>query len=249
MAPDSTAALGALAGPGGLLERALPELMALRNMAPPVGHQHKDLWEHTLRVVAQSPSRLVVRWAALLHDIGKRDTRRVLPEGGVGFAGHAEVGAELVAVVVAPRLGFGQGLRDAVVRLVRLHQRAASYGPEWTDSAVRRLGRESGTLMRDLLDLARADVTSRVPGRREAALARVDELEARWRQIQAEAALPPPLPEGMGRAIMERFGLAPGPEVGRLRARLIDAMDAGVLPRGASAEQCLGWLESQLARH
>lgn len=246
LAPDPVVALEALATRGDLLARALPEVLALRALTPPAGQHHKDLWDHTLRVVAQSPPRLVVRWAALLHDIGKAATRRMSPEGGVTFSGHAEVGARMVEDSVSSRLGFGVGLRIAVVSIVRHHQRAAAYDPAWTDSAVRRLGRELGAHMRDLLDLSRADVTSGIPGRREAALARIDELATRWEEIQAADTRPAPLPKGIGRAIMERFRLPPGPEVGVLRARLIEAMEAGGLPREATPEQCLRWLGSLL---
>ena len=187
--------------------------------------------------------RLAVRWAALLHDIGKVPTRSFLPDGRVRFLGHAEAGAELFRREIVPRLALEAPLADAVEFLVRHHLRAGQYEPGWQDSAVRRLGREMAPHLEDLLELGRADVTSQRPGRREAALALIDELAERIQALQAEEARPPLLPPGLGHAIMQRFALTPGPEVGRLRDAVARAVEEGRLPPEQPLEVYLQFLE------
>lgn len=229
----------------GTLATWLPEVEATVALLEPGDSRHKDLWQHTLQVVAQSPARPVVRWAALLHDIGKVATRAFGPAGEVTFFGHPEQGALLVEVQIAPRLGFPDATRDGVARLVRHHQRAAQYDDTWSDGAVRRFGRDLGDAVADLLDLGRADVTTGFADRRQRALARIDALQARLAALRAEEDRRPALPSGLGTALMARFHLAPGPEVGRLMRRLEAAVEQGRLPAGAAPDVYLRWLEER----
>jgi poly(A) polymerase len=203
---------------------------------------HKALWPHTVAVVAQSPPRLAVRWAALLHDAGKVSTRSVDPAGEVHFFGHEAVGAGAVDET-ARRFRFDQALHRRVRTLVLLHQRPALYDPSWTDGAVRRLIRDAGEAFQDLLDLSRADVTSHRPGVREGVLTRLAELEARAAELIRQEGEGPLLPKGIGNAIMARLGLAPGPKVGELRERLEQAVLDGALPRDAAPEAYLEYLD------
>jgi poly(A) polymerase len=242
--PDPRAGLEALQRDGGL-GRLLPEVEATVALLEPGDRRHKDLWEHTLQVVQRCPPQLTLRWAALLHDIGKVSTRRFSPAGEVSFVGHPAAGAALVTDRIGPRLGFSEARTEAVSFLVRHHQRVAEYHEGWSDRAVRRLGREMGAQLPDLLELGRADVTSRLPGRRERALERIEELARRWEAICASDARPPALPPGLGHRIMERFALPPGPRVGALRRRLEEAVRDGALPAGANPERYLQWLERQ----
>lgn len=256
LGPEPAGALRALRGRG-VLSLLLPEVEAMASLAAPEGGPHKDLWEHTLEVLAACPPRPRLRWAALLHDIGKAETRQVTPGGLVSFHGHAERGAELVEGPITERLGLPAGEAVGIGRLVRHHQRAAAYRAGWSDSAVSRLGRALtapapgvpaealDALPEDLVDLARADVTTRLPGRREAALARVAELARRMRVWQQIVAAPAPLPPGLGHALMERFGLRPGPALGRLRRRIDAAVKAGVLPPGRDVTRYLDYVESE----
>ncbi len=147
----------------GLLAVLLPELEATVDFSQEAGRRHKDVWEHTKQVVRQSVPKPLVRWAALLHDIGKVPTRVMLPDGRVTFHRHAEVGARMFDTV-GRRLGFDRTERHKIRFLILHHLRGNAYEPGWTDAAVRRFDHEMGEHLEDLLDLSRADVTSRRPG-------------------------------------------------------------------------------------
>jgi poly(A) polymerase len=208
----------------GIAARLLPEVDALRTM-PADGGRHKDVYRHTLLVVARTEPDPILRLAALFHDIGKPPTKRI--EGGtVHFPGHAEVGAEMTRRRLR-RLGADVELAEAVSTLVALHLRANSYEPEWTDSAVRRLDRDAGDQLERLLALSRADVTS---ARRDAvarAMRRVDALEARIEAVRAADVRPvAPL---SGHDLMTMFQRPPGPWIGAIKTELERMVVAGEL--------------------
>lgn len=205
-------------------------------------YHHKALWPHTLGVVSQAPARIEVRWAALLHDAGKVTTRSVDAAGDVHFYGHEAAG---VAVVdeVAQRFRFGRALHQRVRTLVLLHQRPALYDGSWSDGAVRRLIRDAGDTLEDLLDLSRADVTSHRPGVRDGVLVRLAELQARTAEIIRKDGQAPLLPKGIGQAIIAHFGIAAGPRVGELKGRLEQAVLDGALPRDGASTVYLTYLE------
>src|SRR5690606_38553677 len=110
--------------------------------------------------------------------------------------------------------------REAIAELIRFHLRPGQYDASWTDSAVRRFASEVGPRLDDLLNLSRADVTSKRPGKRKHAMRRISELGRRIRALQAEDQKPRPLPSGLGNALMSALGLPPGKPIGQLRARL-----------------------------
>lgn len=227
----------------GLLVHLIPAAQRMVEFKADQGrYHHKALWPHTLAVVAQSPPRLPVRWAALLHDAGKITTRSVDPAGEVHFFGHEAVGASIVDDT-ARRFRFDQALHRRLRTLVLLHQRPALYDPSWTDGAVRRLIRDAGEGFQDLLDLSRADVTSHRPGVREGVLARLAELEARAAELIRQEGEGPLVPKGIGNAIMAHLGIGPGPKVGELRERLEQAVLDGLLPRDAAPEVYLAYLD------
>ncbi len=211
----------------GALTVLFPELAATIDLVQEDGRQHKDVWAHTKQVVRQTVSRPLVRWAALLHDIGKVPTRTFTDEG-VHFHGHAEVGARMFDKIHT-RFGFARDERQTIRFLVKHHLRTNQYSTAWTDSAVRRFHREMGPHMIDLLDLSRADITSKRPGRRKTLLEQISALSDRV-QILAEAdAKLPPLPGGVGNAIMTAFEIAPSRLIGDLKRALETAIDSGVL--------------------
>ena len=187
-------------------------------------------------MVWQSVPTPTVRWAAMLHDIGKVPTRRFVDGGGVTFHGHAEVGERMFLRGPAQRIGFSSDEREAIAQLIRFHLRPGQYEASWTDSAVRRFAREVGPVLGDLLNLSRADVTSRRPGKRKASLRKISELGRRIRALEAEDQKPNPLPAGLGHALMAGLGLRPGPEIGQLRARLQALFDAGEIEGGREPE-------------
>ncbi len=209
----------------GLADVVLPELSALR-MEIDEHHQHKDVYSHSLTVLDQaidlekadpdggSPD-LVLRLAALLHDIGKPATRRHEAGGRVSFHHHEVVGAKLVRKRLMA-LKYSKDVVEAVSRLTFLHLRFHGYGSgEWTDSAVRRYVTDAGDLLPRLHKLVRSDSTTRNRRRAAALAATYDSLEARIAEIQANEDLARVRPDLDGNAIMELLGLPPGPEVGR----------------------------------
>ncbi len=225
----------------GVWEAVLPELQATVSLSQEAGRRHKDVWEHTKQVVYQAPVRPILRWAALLHDIGKAETRTIGQDGKVHFLGHAEKGARMFRRI-ARRLDFPRKDARKIAFLILKHLRANQYEGQWTDSAVRRFYREVGDALDDLLDLSRADITTARPSRRRRAHEHLDELLARIQRLKEEDARVPPLPKGLGNHIMKAFDLAPGPAVGALRSFLEAAVERGELEPQREPEYYLAFL-------
>jgi len=225
----------------GILKAVLPELEATVDFSQEAGRRHKDVWEHTKQVVRQSVPKPAVRWAALLHDIGKVPTRVLLPDGRVTFHRHAEVGARMFDPI-AKRFGFDRDGRQKVRFLILHHLRANAYEPSWTDAAVRRFDHEMGDRLEELLDLSRADVTSRRPGRRQEAVANIHALKERIVAIRELDARIPPLPPGLGNAIMEAFSLPPSRRIGDIRKLCQDAVERGELQERQEAPYYIEYL-------
>ena len=205
----------------GLLRVAIPELSPLlaeaeSDQTSRFGRE-KDLWDHTVRVVRQSPQRLAVRWAALLHDAAKPLTRGIDLHGEVHFYGHEQAGAAL-ATRILDRLNAEKSLRAGVRDLVALHGRPAAYDDSWSDSAVRRLALEAGPVWDDLLDLAAADVTSGRARKQLEAAERVANLRSRFERLQDESHLEQLVSPLDGNQLMQIFDLPPGPWIKRVKA-------------------------------
>ncbi len=211
----------------GVLGPLFPELTATVNLQQEADRQHKDVWAHTKQVVKQAVRRPDLRWAALLHDIGKVPTR-TFTDKGVHFHGHAEVGARMFDKV-SYRLPFDRDQRRTVRFLIKHHLRSNQYSDTWTDSAVRRFHREMLPHLRDLLDLSRADITSKRPGRRKQLLEQIAALAARVEHLAIEDAKLPPLPTGVGTSMMEAFKLPPSKLIGDLKKALEAAIERGEL--------------------
>jgi poly(A) polymerase len=227
----------------GALEAWMPEVHAMVGFGDGEW-RHKDVWKHTKQVVWQSVPRLQVRWGALLHDIGKIKTRRIDDNGEVHFFGHSEVGAAMFRKRVSARLGFEGELHERVHFLILHHLRASQYDHTWTDSAVRRFAREMGDGLTDLLDLSRADITTKRPERKKRGLRQISELSQRIERLRAEDAKVPPLPKGVGDAIMAHFGMAPSRKIGDLKRRLEQEIEAGVLEPRRENEHYVAWIEA-----
>jgi poly(A) polymerase len=225
----------------GVLQSYLPEVQALVGFGDGE-FRHKDVWKHTKQVVWQSVPKLQVRWGALLHDIGKVKTRRIDENGDVHFFGHSEVGAAMFRKRVASRLGFDGPLYDRVHFLILHHLRASQYDCGWTDSAVRRFAREMEEGLPDLLDLSRADITTKRPERKKRGLRQISELSDRIEHLRTEDAKVPPLPKGVGTAIMESFGLPPSRRVGELKLRLEAEIERGTLEPHREDAYYVAWL-------
>lgn len=218
----------------GLFGRVMPELMALEDTAwdSPLGHREKDLWDHTKKVVVQSPPRATVRWAALLHDAAKPLTRTVDARGEVHFFGHERVGAELARRLLA-RLKADKQTCQHVRRMVDLHYRPASYDEgTWTDSAVRRLALEAEGVLPDLLDLAAADVTSARAWKQQAAARRVQGLRDHIARLEAEQALTALQSPLDGNDLMQMFDRKPGKWIAVIKDHLREMVIEGDLAPG-----------------
>ena len=228
-----------------LLAPILPELEATISFSQEGGRRHKDVWEHTKMVVWQSVPRPTVRWAALLHDIGKVPTRRFLDEGRVSFHGHAEVGEHMFLQGPLHRLGFPAEIGERVALLIRLHLRPGQWQSDWSDAALRRFAREAGAGLEDLLNLSRADVTSKRPGRRKQCLANISELARKLRDLKARDAMVEPLPAGMGHVLVQALQQRPGPRIGALKQTLRALCEAGELESGRSPDYYLDALRER----
>lgn len=224
----------------GFMIEFYPELEATKHLQQEPGRHHKDVWEHTKLVVKQSVRRPAVRWGALLHDIGKVPTRTFTPKG-VHFHGHAEVGARMFDKV-AKRMPLEKGLRRKVRFLIKYHLRSAQYEEDWTDSAVRRFAKDMDEHLVDLLDLSRADITSKRPGRRRQLLFQISALSDRIDALAAEDARGPNLPKGLGDAIIKHFSVPPSKFLGDLMKALNAKVEASELERQQDFDYYLKWL-------
>jgi len=195
----------------GLAAEFLPELPALAVAQDPV-HRHKDVLAHTIAVVEKTSPDLVLRLAALFHDIGKPATRRI-EEGGVSFHHHEVVGARMARERMTALRYAGQVI-DEVCRLVFLHMRPHTFKMGWTDSAVRRYVRDAGPLLDTLNELVRCDVTTRSAVRANVIARRIDELEMRIADLRTREELDALRPPIDGHVVMTHLGLPPGPLVG-----------------------------------
>jgi poly(A) polymerase len=238
----------------GLAGYVLPEVPAMR-LEIDEHHQHKDVYTHSLTVLDQAIALeggepdLVLRFAALLHDIGKPATRRLEPGGGVSFHHHEVVGAKMARKRLRA-LRYPSQVVEDVAQLVFLHLRFHGYGGgEWTDSAVRRYVTDAGELLPRLHKLVRADCTTR-NRRKAAALQRTyDDLEQRIERIRAEEDLAAVRPDLDGNEIMALLGLKPGPDVGRAWRYLKELrLDRGPLSREEAEAELRRWAEEHLGQ-
>lgn len=215
----------------GLFTVAMPELTPLARSAQerPGAHREKDLWDHTKQVVAKTPLRPTVRWAALLHDAAKPLTRSVEANGEVHFFGHERVGADMASKLLR-RLNADKQTQSQVRRLVDLHLRPASYDTvTWTDSAVRRLALEADGVLSDLLDLAGADVTSAKAHKQRHAANRVQGLRDHIARLEAEQALDELQSPLDGNDLMAMFDRKPGRWIAEIKNHLRELVIDGEL--------------------
>jgi poly(A) polymerase len=224
----------------GLSDEFLPELRALRLEQDPI-HRHKDVLGHTIAVVAKTSPRLVVRLAALLHDVGKPKTRSIGPRG-VSFHHHEVVGARMARDRLRA-LRFSNEVVDDVQRLVFLHLRFHGYSDAvWSDSAVRRYARDAGPLLADLNELTRSDCTTRNERRARMLAARMDALEARIAELREREELDAIRPDIDGNRVMELLGVGPGRVVGEALAMLLEArLDEGPLGEDEAERRLRAW--------
>jgi poly(A) polymerase len=234
----------------GVADRVLPEVPRLR-LERDEHFRHKDVYLHSLTVLDQAialegryglEQDLVLRLAALLHDIGKPKTRSRLPGGRVAFHHHELVGAQMARARLTA-LRFPADVVDAVSRLVELHLRFHGYGTgEWTDSAVRRYVRDAGPLLSRLHALTRADCTTRNKAKAERLARAYDSLELRIDELAAREELESIRPDLNGDQVMQILGVRPGPVVGKALRYLLELrMEHGPLGTERATQELLDW--------
>ncbi len=203
----------------GLADDIVPELPALRLEQDPI-HRHKEVLSHTIAVISKTSPDLVLRLAALFHDIGKPATRRI-QNGGVTFRHHEAVGAKITRKRLC-QLEYPEEIIRDVSELVRLSGRFKGYAEGWGDSAVRRYARDAGHLLGKLNDLVRSDCTSRHERIHIELRHHVDDLERRIGELAEEDRKSAERPLIDGEEIMERFSVEPGPLIGRALEFLLE---------------------------
>lgn len=236
----------------GVAEHFLPELPALK-LEIDEHHHHKDVYQHSLTVLdqvidletkhqPQIEADLVLRIAALLHDIGKPKTRKFEGEGRVSFHHHEVVGARL-AKKRLEKLRYSNEIIEQVCLLIELHLRFHGYGDgKWTDSAVRRYVRDAEEQLIRLHKLTRADCTTRNDAKAEKLRNAYNDLEQRIVELSKQEELKSMRPELDGAEIMKVLGIKPGPEVGKAYQFLLDLrLDKGILGIEKATEELKTW--------
>jgi poly(A) polymerase len=237
----------------GLAAIFIPEIPQLR-LEVDEHHHHKDVYEHSITVLEQAIAledrlggpNLIIRLAALLHDIGKPKTRALIPGGGVSFHHHEVVGARL-AKSRLKALRYSGEIIDDVETLIALHLRFHGYGDgEWTDSAVRRYVRDAGPLLDHLHVLTRADCTTRNARKAARLAATYDGLEDRIAVLMEEEELSRIRPDLDGGEVMQLLNLKPGAMVGKALDYLLELrMDQGPLGKERATELLHQWWAKQ----
>lgn len=237
----------------GLASFVLPEIPALK-LEVDEHHRHKDVYQHSLTVMEQAAALetdadgavpgpdFILRFAALMHDIGKPATRKFESNGAVSFLHHDVVGAKLTKKRMR-ELRFDNDTIKAVARLVELHMRFYGYGDAgWSDSAVRRYVRDAGDLLERLHRLTRADVTTRNKRKANRIASAYDDLERRIAELAEQEELDAIRPDLDGEEIMAILGIKPGPQVGQAYKFLLNLrLDEGALGKEEATTRLLEW--------
>ena len=239
---DPSAGLWFLASTG-LADHFLPELNQMELEQDPI-HHHKDVLAHTIAVVAKTSPDLVLRLAALMHDVGKPKTRS-FERGRATFHHHEVVGARMTRDRLTA-LRYPTEIVESVTQLVYLHLRIHTYAMGWTDAAVRRYVRDAGDLLDLLNELQRCDCTTRNERKARTLGRRMDELEERIAALAAQEELKAIKPPLDGKQVMEHLGVSPGPIVGEALAFLLEIrLDEGPITEEEAYRRLHAWADER----
>jgi poly(A) polymerase len=227
----------------GVIKAIFPEVEAMVGFGGE-DQGHKDLWDHTKKVVQQAKAVPEIRWAALFHDVGKVEAFS-RENGKITFHQHEFVSARLFRQAMRRTRLLQGNLLDNVNTLIKNLALVEGYSSEWTDSAVRRLNKELGDSRDYTLLLARADVTSKHAHKRARIQQLMHELGERAEKIAKADAVVPPLPKGLGTALMDTFGLSPSKKLGDVR----EALEAAVLSGKLEAHKDIDYYIDYLKNH
>lgn len=240
----------------GLAAHFLPELPGLALEQDPI-HHHKDVLTHTYAVVEKvrlyteptedepaGASNLVVRLAALFHDVGKPKTR-AFTDKGVTFHGHDHVGARMTKKRMTA-LKYSQQMIDDVAKLVELHLRFHTYSMGWSDAAVRRYVRDAGHLLNQLNELTRCDCTTRNRRKAQELDRRMNELEVRIAELREQEDLDSQRPALDGGQVMSILGIPPSRAVGDALNFLLEIRhEEGEISEEEATARLLAWWQSR----
>ena len=230
----------------GLMDQFLPEFSRMRLEQDPI-HRHKDVLTHTIAVVANTRPERLVRLSALYHDVGKPRTRAIT-DGGVSFHHHEVVGARMTRERMKA-LKYSSDDVERVSRLVFLHLRFHTYKMGWTDSAVRRFVRDADDLLPELIELTRCDCTTRNERKARELSLRMDELEARVAELQANEELKAMRPDLDGNQVMAHLDLGPGRDVGNALDFLLELrLEEGQLGEEEATRRLDAWWAERQAK-
>jgi poly(A) polymerase len=208
----------------------------------PQGKAHYgDIWEHTLDVVMNTNGdSACLRWAALLHDIGKPSSRTVDEEGNTHFYGHEKIGSDRVNET-AESFRFSKKEKKCLSFLVKNHMRPVLYSGEWSDRAVRKLAAESGEYLEPLLDLAQADIAAHAEPYSSNGASKMAELRERLRRLSPDTRRRV-LPRDLGKILMKRADVESSSGIGVILGNLEELVHQGILPEMASPRVYLDYL-------
>jgi len=225
----------------------LPELINIVDFDQSSQYHHKNVFEHTKQVIEQTPLILEIRWAALMHDLGKAYTR-TYEDGNVHFYKH-EIISGILANGIMNRFKFPNKLRKRIKNIIENHMCIVQYSPAWCDSAVRRFANKhsssESSILDSLFELSMADITSSHPDRVEAGIANVRHLKQRIIDMAKAKELGIHLPTGLGRAMMDTLMIKQGPIIGIIMKNIIEHIESGELLANQSIDYYIEWIRKK----